>query len=210
MLLELFISPLFLFISLLCLCYLVFIKKSSVNLPRIPIVGARNNDWFPILQAKWRNTIDFKAAMEEAHAKYKDQPVIVPVASAGEIVLLPQSDVEFVANQADDVLGFNERAFELYQIDYTFMDPAVPRFTLHESLLRTALTPQIGNLIPVLADEVAWVFDKYWGNDTTEWHELSVFETMRHIVGGVANRAFVGLPFVVIQTLSTVGWGLLD
>jgi cytochrome P450 len=173
----------------------VTFSRRSPRLPNIPIIGAHKGDWFPLLQAKWRNTKDFKAAMELAHAQYRDRAVIVPVASAGDIVMLPPSEIEFVTDQPDSVLGFNERAFEIYQIDYTFMDPTVARVTLHESLLRTALTPHIGNLIPVLADEVAWAFEKHWGTNTTEWHELCGYETLRHIVGGVANRAFVGLPF---------------
>ncbi|KAI8947911.1 putative cytochrome P450 [Xylaria longipes] len=184
------------------LCALVYVcvlllkwRRRGPRLPNIPIMGARKGDWFPILQAQWRNTRDFKTVMEQAHAQYKDEAVLVPVASSPPLVMLPHHEVDFMMQQPDSVLGFNERAFELYQVDYTFVDPSVPRATLHEALLRTALTPRIGTLVPALADEVAWAFDKHWGTNTTEWQELCVFETMRHIVGGVANRAFVGLPF---------------
>ncbi|KAK0747389.1 putative cytochrome P450 [Apiosordaria backusii] len=195
MLLELLPRPIFLVPALCAVYFLLASIARRSRLPKIPIVGARKGDWFPHLQAKWRNTRDFKAAMEEAHTNYRDRAVIVPVASMGNLVMLPHAEAEFVSDQPDSVLSFNERAAELYQIDYTFTDPTVARVTLHNSLLKTALTPQIGNLIPVMADEAAWVFDKHWGITTDQWHELCVFETMRHIVGGVANRALIGLPF---------------
>ncbi|KAK4164098.1 cytochrome P450 [Cladorrhinum sp. PSN259] len=195
MLTELFFRP-FLIIPALCALYLfVSLFTRRRRLPNLPIIGARKGDWFPHLQAKWRNTRDFKAAMEEAHAHHRDRAVIIPVASMGDLVMLPHAEAEFVSDQPDSVLSFNERAAELYQIDYTFTDPTVARVTLHNSLLKTALTPQIGNLVPVMADEAAVVFDKHWGNSIDQWRELCVFESMRHIVGGVANRALVGLPF---------------
>lgn len=165
------------------------------RLPHISIIGSRKGDWFPLLQARWRNTRDFKAALEHAYAQAR--PTLVPVAGEGDIVILPLAEVKFVTDQPDSVLGFSERAFEIFQIDYTFVDPTIPRVPLHESLLRTKLTPQIGSLVPDLAEEAAWAFKTHWGHTDPDdkWREVCVFDTMRHIVGGVANRAFVGLPF---------------
>lgn len=194
MLCDLLSDPVVLLPTLGVISLLMLLRRRNPPLPNIPIVGARKGDWFPLLQAKWRNTRDFMAAMELAHAQQRDRAVLLPVANAGDIVMLPRSEISFVADQPDSVLSFNDRAFELYQIGYTFIDPNVPRVTLHESLLRTALTPQIGNLIPALDDEVTWAFEKHWGSDTSQWSEVCVFETMRHITGGVANRALVGLP----------------
>lgn len=193
------LSDLFSYSTLLCLalfvvCFTIpYFRRSQ--LPDIPIIGSRKGDWFPLWQARWRNTRDFKSALEQAYAQAR--PVLVPVAGEGDIVILPPTEVKFVIDQPDSVLGFSERAFEIYQVDYTFMDPTIPRVPLHENLLRTKLTPKIGSLVPDLADEAAWAFETHWGSAviTDEWHEVCVFETMRHIAGSVANRAFVGLPF---------------
>lgn len=163
--------------------------------PNIPIIGTRKGDWFPHLQAQWRNTRDFEAALAAAYAQAR--PVLVPVLGEGDIVIMPPADIKFLLDQPDSVLGFSERAFEGFQIDYTFPDPTIPRIPLHETLLRTKLTPQIGSLVPDMADETACAFDAYW-KDTEmsgDWREVCVFESMRHIVGRVANRAFIGLPF---------------
>lgn len=194
MLSELLLRPAILVPTICVICFLAFFLRRS-RLPDIPIIGAKHGDWFPLLQAKWRNTKNFQAAMLQAHSQYRHQPVLVPVAGEGNIVMLPSEEVKFITDQPDSVLGFSERAFEIFQIDYTFADPTIPRVPLHESLLRTALTPQIGSLIPDLAEEAAWAFETHWGTDTNSWNEVCVFETLRHIVGGVANRVFVGRPF---------------
>ncbi|KAL9109057.1 MAG: hypothetical protein Q9227_006297 [Pyrenula ochraceoflavens] len=194
MLLELLSYPALLAPAVFVVYFVIsFLKRPF--LPNIPIIGFRKGDFFPLLQARWRNTRDFKTALELAYAQA--HPVLVPVVGEGDIVMLPAAEVKFVTDQPDSVLGFSERAFDIFQVDYTFMDPTIPRVPLHENLLRTRLTPQIGTLIPDLAEEAAWAFETHWGSvDRAEgWHEVCVFETMRHIVGGVANRAFVGLPF---------------
>ncbi|KFA68493.1 hypothetical protein S40285_05402 [Stachybotrys chlorohalonatus IBT 40285] len=160
----------------------------------LSVIGARKGDWFPMIQARWRNTRDFKTALEQAYAE--GRPTLVPVAGEGDIVLLPPEEAKFITEQPDSVLGFNERAFEAFQVDHTFVDPTITRIALNENLLRSRLTPQIANLVTDLAEEAAWALESYWGGkDTTEeWREVCVFDTMRHIVGSVANRAFVGLP----------------
>ncbi|KAI5919905.1 putative cytochrome P450 [Camillea tinctor] len=194
MLSELFSRPVLL-VPALFVVYFIVSSLKRPRLPDIPIIGSRKGDWFPLLQARWRNSRDFKTALE--HAYTQARPVLVPVVSEGDIVMLPPAEVKFVIDQPDSVLGFSERAFEIFQIDYTFMDPTIPRVPLHESLLRTKLTPHISGLVPDMAEEAAWAFETHWGgaDAENEWREVCVFETMRHIVGGVANRAFVGLPF---------------
>ncbi|CAG8959245.1 hypothetical protein HYFRA_00012603 [Hymenoscyphus fraxineus] len=199
MLADLLSRPVFLVLALCVICFLVSVFKKrgekSSQFPRLPIIGARKGDWFPHLQAKWRNTKNFKVAMQIAYTQHKNRAVIMPVASGGDSIMLPSSEIDFVTNQPDSVLSFKERALEIYQIEYTFMDSKVNRAIRHDNLLRTVMTPQLGPLTPVLADEVDWAFKRHWGTNTAEWQEVCVFETLRHIVGIVANRVFVGLPF---------------
>ncbi|KAI3317210.1 putative cytochrome P450 [Xylariaceae sp. AK1471] len=192
MLAALLSRPAFLVLALFVVYFIVsFLRRP--RLPNIPIIGSRKGDLFPLLQARWRNTRDFKMALENAYAQAR--PVLVPVHGEGDIVMLPPAEVKFVTDQPDSVLGFSARAFEIFQVDYTFMDPTIPRVPLHESLLRTKLTPQIGSLIPSMAEETEWALKTHWQSAGDEWREVCVFETIRHIVGSVANRAFVGLPF---------------
>lgn len=194
MLSELLSYPALLVSAIFLLYSIVFLLKRP-QIPEIPIIGARKGDWFPLLQARWRNARDFKTALERAYMQRG--PVLVPVAEEGNIVILPFAEVKFITDQPESILNFDERANNFVQIEHTFMDPRIASVALQGSFLRTQLTRQIGSLVPVLAEEVAWAVEKYWRVTDTddEWHDVCVFETIRHIVGSVANRAFVGLPF---------------
>ncbi|EAQ82992.1 hypothetical protein CHGG_10810 [Chaetomium globosum CBS 148.51] len=163
------------------------------KLPKLPILGAKEGDWFPFYQATWRNTINFKAAVQEADQKYRDQAVLMPVAMAQNMVLLPRSETQFVTDQPDSKLDMHTQAIDALQTDYTTTDPSLVRNPVHHKLITTTLTNQIGNLVPDVAEETAWAFDKHWGNPD-EYQEVCVYDTMRKIVGCVTNRVFVGKP----------------
>ncbi|KAH6623885.1 cytochrome P450 [Chaetomium tenue] len=163
------------------------------KLPKLPILGAKEGDWFPFYQATWRNTINFKAAVQEADQKYRDQAVLMPVAMAQNMVLLPRSETQFVTDQPDSKLDMHTQAIDALQTDYTTTDPSLVRNPVHHKLITTTLTNQIGNLVPDVAEETAWAFDTHWGNPD-EFQEVCVYDTMRKIVGCVTNRVFVGKP----------------
>ncbi|KAK4033274.1 cytochrome P450 [Parachaetomium inaequale] len=163
------------------------------KLPKIPILGAKEGDWFPFYQAMWRNTVDFKAAVQVADQKYREQAVLMPLMVAPNMVLLPRSETQFVTDQPDSVLDMHTQAMDSLQIDYTTTDPSLVHNPVHHKLITTTLTNQIGNLVPDVAEETAWGFDKYWGVPD-EYQEVCVYDTMRKIVGCVTNRVFVGKP----------------
>jgi len=173
--------------------YHVFFKPS--NLPRLPILNAKEGDWFPLWQAMWRNTRDFKAATILAHEQYPDEACLVPLAGTGNMILLPASQIQFVIDQPDSVLSMHQQAVDQLQTDYTVTDPGLIHNPLHTKLITTKLTSQIGNLVPDLADEAAWSLAQAWGTDTHDFRDVGVYDTMRRVIGLVTNRVFVGLPF---------------
>jgi cytochrome P450 len=176
------------------------------KLPKLPILGAKEGDWFPFYQATWRNTINFKAAVQEADQKYRDQAVLMPVAMAQNMVMLPRSETQFVTDQPDSKLDMHTQAIDALQTDYTTTDPSLVRNPVHHKLITTTLTNQIGNLVPDVAEETAWGFDNHWGSPT-EFQEVCVYDTMRKIVGCVTNRVFVGKPKCRDPALLVEGMG---
>ncbi|KAL2142991.1 hypothetical protein VTI28DRAFT_450 [Corynascus sepedonium] len=172
--------------------------------PKIPIVGAKENDWFPFYQATWRNTFNFKAAVQLADRKYRDQPVLIPSLGALNMVLLPRSEIQWVTDQPDSVLDMHTQAIDSLQIDYTATDPSLVYNPVHHKLITTTLTNQIGNLVPDVAEETAWGFEKQWGTPS-DYQEVCVYDTMRKIVGSVTNRVFVGSPKCRDPALLTEG-----
>ena len=77
------------------------------RLPKLPIVGARQGEWFPVLRAKWRNSRDICTATVEAY-QYKDKACLFPVFDLGKVVILPPTEIAWFQQQPDSVLSNHE------------------------------------------------------------------------------------------------------
>ncbi|TLS23365.1 uncharacterized protein PpBr36_06197 [Pyricularia pennisetigena] len=166
----------------------------SPKLPDLPIVGAKEGDWFPMLQARWRNIVDFEASLREGYQRYKGQPVVVP-ASHRTSVMLPLSDVEWYLNQPDDVLSFHLAAHETLQLDHTSLDRRLAHDTANNRVVTVTLNGQLGNLAPDVLDEVRVGFEKCWGDRPGEAREVNLYETTTRIIAGVTARIILGASF---------------
>ncbi|KAK0638467.1 putative cytochrome P450 [Cercophora newfieldiana] len=179
--------------------YLLYLLYQLVfggpQLPKLPIVGAREGDWFPLLQARWRNALDFKAAVIEAETAFRNQTALLPIAGSGgrDRVILPRSEIQFVTDQPDTVLSMHDEVVDSLQFQYTSVNADLVDNPTHHHLITTTLTNQTGNLVPDVADETEWSFNKHWGNDTA-YREIGLYDTMTRVISGVTNRVFVGEP----------------
>ncbi|KAG9251502.1 cytochrome P450 [Emericellopsis atlantica] len=182
--------------------YQLFFKPSA--LPDLPIVGARPGDWSPMWQARLRNFKDMKAALNSSYAQYQNQATILPLLDSGNIVLLPQSDTKFLADQPDNVLNMHDQAQDSLQTDYTTMDPSLTHDPIHTNIIVGTLTKEIANLVPGLAEEIAYCFDRHLGADP-EFKEIGVYDSMQHVLSGVTNRALVGFPLCREQKVLDMG-----
>ncbi|KAH9862932.1 hypothetical protein J1614_010745 [Plenodomus biglobosus] len=178
------------------LVLLIYALYHSIFVPsklaKLPIVGARKGDIFPVLQAQWRNIRNFKSAITEAYEHHKNEPVLLPLWGQGSSILLPVSETQWVADQPETVLSLHASAIESLQLNLTIKDPQLTH---------------IVNLVPDVADECEWSFAKNWNTDTENWTEIGIYDSMRHIIGNVTNRVFVGLPCCRDPKLVDAGMG---
>lgn len=120
--LDIFLRPAFLAPAIVALAWLLYQLKPS-NLPKdLPVLGLREGEWFAMIRAAWRNTMDFKNLQHEMYSKYKDQPILVPLMTE-TIVVLPASDTQWVVEAPENQLSLHQQAMENLQTDYTVMDP---------------------------------------------------------------------------------------
>ncbi|KAG5758070.1 hypothetical protein H9Q72_013797 [Fusarium xylarioides] len=182
--------------------YQLFLKPS--NLPDLPIIGARKGDWFPILQAKIRNSLNVKAALNSAYVQYRNQAAILPLIDGGNIIYLPRSDTKFASEQPTNMLSMHESAQQDLQTDYTTMDPSLTHDPIHLELVTTTLTKEVGNLIPDLAEEIQHCVSKQWGN-STDWSEICIMESAQKMLSGITNRAFLGIPLCRNEEMLKLG-----
>ncbi|XDG02228.1 hypothetical protein ABKA04_001843 [Annulohypoxylon sp. FPYF3050] len=191
--------------AILLIGYVLYQLFRPTGLPDIPIVGAKPGEWFPLLRATLRNTKDMKSATEVAYELYRDQTVLFPIAGAQTFVQLPASQLQWLVDQPDSALNLHEQVLDSLQLDLTVMDPRLIHNPIHQKLISTILTRETGNLVPALLDETQFSVDHFWGTDTENWTELCAYDVMRHIIGQVTNRVFVGLPLCRNQDLLDAG-----
>ena len=196
--------------GVLLLCYIVWRISSNSGpcLPKgLPIIGARKGDWFPFWQATLRNSLDVKKAALDGYKQYPNQAAILPVAGPGgaSFIVLPASETQFVTEQPDSVLNLRAVIIKGLLYRYTVGDQFVISNAAHQHVITTTLTNQIGNMLPALNDETAFCFEQIWGTDTETFRDVGVWDTLGRVVGGVTNRAFVGLPYSRDPALLSAG-----
>ncbi|KAH9208149.1 putative cytochrome P450 [Leptodontidium sp. 2 PMI_412] len=152
------------------------------KLPNLPIVGAKPGEWFPLLRAQWRNTLDMQTAAEIAYKEHRNRACIFPIAGGQNFVHLPREELQWLI-------------IDSLQLDYTVTDPRLAHDPAHISIIAGLLTREIGNVFPEMLDEAQHSIDNIWGKDMHHFKEICVYDSVRRIVGQTTNRIFIGLPF---------------
>ncbi|KAK3944212.1 cytochrome P450 [Diplogelasinospora grovesii] len=176
------------------LYYLLLLRPSSKLLPNnLPIVGAKPGEWFPLLRATWRNTLDMKTATEIAYQQYSDRACFLPMAGAQLFVHLPHKELQWFVERPEAEVSVREQTVDSLQFNHTIMDPDLAHKPAHIAVVSGPLTRDISSLIPPLLDEIKSAVDTVWGVGSSM--EVCVFDSMCRVVGQATNRVFIGLPF---------------
>jgi len=134
--------------TLLVVAYVLYQLLRPSKLPKIPIVGAKPGEWFPLQRAKWRNTMDMKAATEIAYNQYSDRACIFPIAGAQNFVHLPYKELQWLVERPDKDIDVRAQIIDSLQLNRTLMDPKLVHYPAHISIISGRLTREIGNLVP--------------------------------------------------------------
>ena len=180
--------------TLLVAAFILWHLLRPSKLLKIPIVGAKPGEWFPFQRAKWRNTMDMKAATEIAYNQYSDRACTFPIAGAQVFVHLPYNEIQWLVERPDTDVDVRAQLVDSLQLNRTIMDPKLAHYPAHISVISGRLTREIGNLIPDLLDEIQHGIDKLWPTDGRDYNPICVYDSMIRIVGQATNRVFVGLP----------------
>ncbi|KAF3762804.1 hypothetical protein M406DRAFT_99177 [Cryphonectria parasitica EP155] len=167
--------------------------RTSVKLPNVPIIGAKEGEFFPLLRARWRNLFDMEPALREAY-RYKDETCILAVAGSRDHVVLPVKEYQWFLDNPDSAVSIDASVAESLQVKYTIIDNDLYHKPAHHYLIPRRLTREVGNLVPDLVDEIRASIDDLWGWQPGETREVCIYTTMQRAIGRVTNRIFVGLP----------------
>ncbi|KAK7948827.1 uncharacterized protein PG986_009713 [Apiospora aurea] len=172
----------------------------------IAILNAKKGELFPYLRAAWRNTLDLKSALDLHRTRLNGQTVRVPIVGPGKLVLLPTREAKWLIDQPENVLSMHQQTDLHFQTAHKTVYPL--RNQAHVHLVMTKLTSQVGNLVPVLMDEIGIAMPQAWDGTRSEedgWHEVDVFDTLRVAIGQATNRVFLGAPLCRNRELLDAG-----
>ncbi|KAL7916890.1 cytochrome P450 [Trichoderma velutinum] len=178
----------------------------------LPLVGERPGaKWFS-LRTRWRYYVDCRALYQEAYENFikKGKTVLVPGFGTRTEIIMPQSSLPWVLQQAYDVLNVQKAFLEINQTKYSLADERYWADGWQFHLVKTHLNPILQNLTVGLNEELGYAFDKYFGTDTDNWTELPLQGTIRKVVAAAASRFTVGLPLCRDEEYLTTTYKIID
>lgn len=122
-----------------------------------------------------------------------EQPFILPNLATGAEVILPLSQLRWLLDQPEYILSQSEVNTEFLRADWTMLHPRIATGSVHGPLIRREMTKGLDTYADAVVDEIEYSLGLVWG-DTTQWHEVAVYDTMLEVISRISNRALVGFP----------------
>ncbi len=182
----------------------------------LPTVGIRD-EWLQWWGVLFRSLTDTRDLVFEGYAKVKSihtctsghatnpSPAIqqysklnaffgVATMDRGRLLVIPPGHIKQLYSLPESVLDVTRTGNESIQTKWTIWDDEVSENNFQMNVIRKQLTQNLDLLTPTIAEELEQGFERHWGSSTTEWKEISVWNSALHIVAGAANGAFCGKP----------------
>ncbi|CAK4033384.1 P450 monooxygenase [Lecanosticta acicola] len=134
--------------------------------------------------------------MTEGYQKYakNGKSHILPDISGTKFIMIPNEKAQWMFDHSDIQLSVGAAHYDQLAGDYSFTNPEVLGKLYHEHVIHRNLARKLQVIIPEIWDEVQACFNDLWGNDTEEWKDIVVFESITAMVARLSNRLLVGLP----------------
>lgn len=115
------------------------------------------------------------------------------------MVILPPKDIQWIITQPESVLSAQEMHRSELQSDWVFLNQNIVQNPIHEHVIRQNMVRNLNDFTDPVMDELRQCFEDYWGN-STEWQEVTVWDSMLKFFSRTSNRMFVGLPLCRNET----------
>lgn len=180
----------------LTLVFLIYRIISSYHKKQleIPIAGAKEREWFPGVRAAWRNAWDSKTAGWQAWEHYgsKGKACVFPAIIGADLVLLPHSELSWMIEQPETILGHKEDLSDSWLLKHTFMTRGITENPIHEKVLSGKFTGHLGNLISELMTSIEDSITQTLGCKTDVWKEVPIESTVRALAAKSISIALLG------------------
>uniref|UniRef100_A0A0W0EXB6 Cytochrome p450 n=2 Tax=Moniliophthora roreri TaxID=221103 RepID=A0A0W0EXB6_MONRR len=167
-------------------------REHAILPASLPFIGKRRSEILSSIRANIRGATVSAKLYLEAYTNYslKEKISIVPTWTKGPQVIIPPSMTNWLAHQPSHILNAKDCTFESQQFAWTLQHPEIQHNDLMDLMIKRDLAKSVGQLNDQIVDEINAVMDELFGNDTEEWKEFGIWDSMIKVVARSANRVF--------------------
>jgi hypothetical protein len=100
------------------------------------------------------------------------------------------SQMDWVLKQPSNVLSLKKDVSTRFQIEYTLLDPLIDEDPLSHIVIKRELTRRVETFLDDLILEAGRGFDEVWSRDSSDWHEVCLFETVQMVIARTSFAIF--------------------
>ena len=195
-----------------CICYAIFARltKPADAFDILPWVGLPAGRLAKIraryIPGSCRDVIGdaFKKVIESGHAlralayceQYNLQGIsfVFPSFLGSPRIVLPASQVQWLIDQPDDILSFQDAVADNLSLKLTALSPLISSNPIHHDVIKGTLTRSLAMTSPLVLDELKESFNANWGEDEFQWTDNVLWDSMTKIFAQTSGRIFIGMP----------------
>lgn len=167
------------------------------KLPGAPVVGARFR-LEPSWLTRYRFTLSGWSIVNEG---WKNTPsgIFTIIRPDSNVTVIPRRYVEELSSIPKSRLAASESIVNDMMRQYTRSDILLGGHLGHHAV-KNKLSPQLGNLVKLIEEELLIAASEDPLNVTTEWSEHNISQYISRLMGRVTSRLFLGIPICRIPS----------
>ncbi|KAF4635644.1 hypothetical protein G7Y89_g2444 [Cudoniella acicularis] len=166
-------------------------RNKYTRLTNAPVAG-KYWRWEPDFITRYRFVLNGWAVVHKGWSKYGNS-VFTILRPDSNVTVIPQRYVRELQNLGDDVLHPIEALSQDVMGDYTGMNILVGSH-LSFNVIRNKLTPNLGDMIPIMEDEMRYAMTQEMPPCRGEWKEIDLNNIMTRVISRMTSRTWVGNP----------------
>ncbi|KAK1999549.1 cytochrome P450 [Colletotrichum falcatum] len=173
---------------LLAIAFAFIVQSVFKNDPltAIPVVGTEYGG----KESRRKRFVDggAKNLYLDGYRKFKEQAFQITTTKKSTSIVVAPKFMDELKRLPDDVLSFNKAIEETMQSKYTGVETNIEMLP---HLVKTALTPGLVRLNPIISDEVVEAM-RIELPQSCEWTEVKIMDKLMRIIAMASGRVFVG------------------
>ncbi|KAK2594044.1 hypothetical protein QQS21_008263 [Conoideocrella luteorostrata] len=176
--------------SALVLMLLQVLKQKYSTKINAPTAGYR---WFfePSWLLRMRFVTGSSAIIDQGYQKFKNS-IFTICRNDGDLLVISNKYLDELRYLPEEKLSATAAHEKNFMAEYTTINH-ISRSNLHAHVVLHKLTPKLGDILPIMKDELDFALREELPDCEGEWVKVQIYDIILNIVSRVSARVFVGL-----------------